>query len=504
MGQFRFFTAGESHGKGLVAIVEGMVADLPLEAEYIDKELKRRQQGYGRGLRMKIEQDEVQIISGIRYGFTIGSPIALYIPNRDWQNWQEKLSVAPLEKEAEPVTYPRPGHADLAGVTKYGLKDIRPIIERASARETAARVAAGAVAKRFLEELGIAIHSHTTAIGHVSCEPFPSSVIAVSRSPEPKLRAEGVAISEGEAKQSHLAQDKPCSERSESIREATSITWQQVEASPVRCADAKLEKEMIAAIDEAKANGDTLGGIFEVIASGVPIGLGSHVSWERRLDGRIAQAIMSINAVKGVEIGSGFALAELKGSQAHDVIEPNPPAVIAVSQSTEPFAPCHSERVSRSPEQSEGEESHGAQDRLREGEESRLAQGKPCSERSESIREEEATKQPPLPWRHATNRAGGIEGGISNGDDIVVKAAVKPIATLANPLPSIDLRSGEAVKAHYERSDICVVPAAGVIAEAMLAIILADACLEKFGGDNLKETLANYHNYLNNTSRLCL
>jgi len=389
MGQFRFFTAGESHGKGLVAIVEGMMADLPLEVGYINKQLERRQQGYGRGSRMKIEEDKAEIMAGVRYGLTTGSPIALFITNRDWQNWQEQLSISPVEKEVEPVTRPRPGHADLAGVTKYGLEDIRPIIERASARETATRVAVGAIARRFLEELGIAIHSHTMAIGR-----------------------------------HHWEQG-----------ETSSIDWQQVEASPVRCAHAKLEKAMMTAIDEAKASGDTLGGIFEVIATGVSIGLGSHVSWDRRLDGRIAQAIMSINAVKGVEIGAGFALAELKGSQAHDVIEPD----------------------SRS-------------------------------------------KAKKLPWRHATNHAGGIEGGISNGEDITVRAAVKPIATLASPLPSIDLRSGEKAKAHYERSDICVVPAAGVIAEAMLAIVLADACLDKFGGDNLKETLANYRNYLSNIS----
>ena len=389
MGQFRFLTGGESHGRGLVAIVEGMVADLSLEVEYINKQLRRRQQGYGRGPRMKIEEDKVEIMAGVRYGLTTGSPIAFFITNRDWQNWQEQLSISPVEKEAEPVTSPRPGHADLAGVTKYGLEDIRPVMERASARETAARVAVGAIARRFLEELSIAINSHTIAIGR-------------------HHREQG---------------------------ETSSIDWQQVETSPARCAHAELEKAMIAAIDEAKANGDTLGGIFEVIATGVPIGLGSHVSWDRRLDGRIAQAIMSINAVKGVEIGAGFALAELKGSQAHDTIELNP--------------------------------------------------------RSEAKG---------LPWRHATNRAGGIEGGISNGEDIIVRAAVKPIATLASPLPSIDLRSGEVAKAHYERSDICVVPAAGVIAEAMLAIILADACLEKFGGDNLKETLANYRNYLSNIS----
>jgi len=389
MNNFRFLTGGESHGKGLVAIVEGMVADLLLEEEYINKELKRRQKGYGRGPRMKIEEDKAEIKAGVRHGFTTGSPIALFITNRDWQNWQEQLSVSPVEKEVEPVTCPRPGHADLAGVTKYGLKDIRPIIERASARETAARVAIGAVARRFLEEFDISIHSHTVAIGR-----------------------------------HHWEQS-----------EASSINWQQVEASPVRCAHAELEKTMMSAIDEAKDSGDTLGGIFEVIASGVPIGLGSHVSWDRRLDGRIAQAIMSINAVKGVEIGAGFALAGLKGSQAHDVIEPSP---------------------------------------------RRKAKG--------------------LPWQHATNRAGGIEGGISNGEDIIVRATVKPIATLANPLPSVDLRSGEKTKAHYERSDICIVPAAGVIAEAMLAVVLTDACLEKFGGDHLKETLANYRNYLSNIS----
>ena len=387
MGQFRFLTGGESHGKGLVAIAEGMVADLPLEEGYINKELRRRQWGYGRGPRMKIEEDRVEIMAGVRYGLTTGSPIALFITNRDWQNWQEQLSICPVQKEAEPVTCPRPGHADLAGVIKYGLQDIRPVMERASARETAARVAVGAIARKLLEELGTVIHSHTVAIG-----------------------------------QHHWERG-----------ETSSIDWEEVEASPVRCANAKLEKAMMAAIDEAKADGDTLGGVFEVIATGVPIALGSHVSWDRRLDGRIGRAMMSINAIKAVEIGAGFALAGLKGSQAHDVIEPNPRG-----------------------------------------------------------------KAKGLPWRHTSNRAGGIEGGMSNGEDIVVKAAVKPIATLASPLPSIDLRSGKKVKAHYERSDICVVPAAGVIGEAMLAIVLADACLEKFGGDNLKETLANYHNYLRN------
>jgi len=419
MGQFRFLTAGESHGKGLVAIVEGMVAGLPLAEDYINKELRRRQQGYGRGARMKIEEDKAEVISGIRYGLTIGSPIALFITNRDWQNWQQQLSVSPVEKEAEPVTHPRPGHADLAGVTKYGLKDIRPVMERASARETAARVAVGAVARRFLEEFGIAVHSRTLAIGHVGCEYF------MSHYSEPSTSCHSERSEE-----SHRAQEEP--------REERTADWQKMESSPVRCADAGLEKAMMTAIDEAKTRGDTLGGVFEVIAVGVPVGLGSHVSWDRRLDGRIAQAIMSINAVKGVEIGAGFALAAVKGSQAHDVIEPSPPSVIA------------------------------------------------------------SEAKQPLPWQHATNRAGGIEGGISNGENIVVRAAVKPIATLVSPLPSIDLRSGEATEAHYERSDICIVPAAGVIGEAMLAIVLADACLEKFGGDNLKETLAHYRYCLGN------
>ena len=389
MERFRFLTAGESHGKGLVAIAEGMVADLSLEEHYINKDLKRRQRGYGRGGRMKIEDDEVEIIAGVRHGLTTGSPVALSITNRDWENWQQELSVSPVDREAEPVTCPRPGHADLAGVMKYGLKDTRPIIERASARETAARVAVGAIARRFLEEFGVEIHSYTAAIGRHRCKPARLG----------------------------------------------SMDWRQVEASPVRCADAKVEGAMVMAIDEAKADGDTLGGVFEVIASGVPIGLGSHVTWDRRLDSRISRAIMSINAVKGVEIGAGFALARLRGSQAHDVIEPNPRG-----------------------------------------------------------------KAKGLPWRHGTNRAGGIEGGMSNGEDIIVRAAVKPIATLASPLSSVDLQSGKKTEAHYERSDVCVVPAAGVIGEAVLAIVLADACLEKFGGDNLRETLANCRSYLRSIS----
>lgn len=381
MGQFRFLTAGESHGKGLVAVIEGMVAGLPIDEDYIAQDLKRRQSGYGRSARMKIEQDKAEIISGVRHGLTIGSPISLLIWNRVWEGWQEIMSVVSVDKEIQPLTSPRPGHADLAGVIKYGIEDIRPILERASARETAARVAVGAVARKFLEEFSITIRSHTISIG--------------------KHRA----------------------------KQLKTIDWQRVEKSPVRCADAGAEKAMTAAIDEAKAEGDTLGGIFEVIAAGVSVGLGSHVQWDLRLDGQIAQAIMSIQAVKGVEIGAGFSAADIKGSKAHDIIE--------TSQ-----------------------------------------------------------KGAPLLWHRATNSAGGTEGGISNGQPIVVRAAVKPIATLGKPLPSVDLQTGKKTEAHYERSDVCVVPAAGVIGEAMLAIVLANAMLTKFGGDHLKETLANYKNYI--------
>jgi len=370
----RFLTAGESHGKGLVVIIEGIPAGLALDEEYIARELARRQKGYGRSARMEIEQDHAEIVSGVRHGLTIGSPVSFLIRNRDWENWKETMSISPAEARVEPVTRPRPGHADLPGVIKYHLDDIRPIMERASARETTARVAVGAVAKRLLEEFGIELHSHTICIG---------GYWAQSTAP---------------------------------------VDWAKVEGSPVRCADSEAEQAMIKAIDEAKQAGDTVGGVFEVIASGVPIGLGSHAHWDRRLDGRIAQAMMSINAVKGVEIGAGFALANLRGSQAHDIIEDL--------------------------------------------------------------------------WHRATNRAGGIEGGMTNGEPIVVRAVLKPIPTLGQPLPSIDLRSGEKTEAHFERSDICRVPSAGVIGEAMLAITLAEAFVEKFGGDHIEETGRNYRSYL--------
>ena len=375
---FCFLTAGESHGKGLVAIIEGVPAGLALDEEYIARDLARRQKGYGRGVRMKIEQDQAEIISGVRHGLTMGSPISLLIWNRDWKNWQEIMSVSPVEKEIEAVTRLRPGHADLAGTMKYNFDDVRPILERASARETASRVAVGAIARKLLDEFGIEIRSHTVCIG------------------------------------GHWA------------KQVEKVDWSKVERSPVRCADSKAEKAMLSAIDKAKKAGDSLGGLFELVANSVPIGLGSHAQWDCRLDGRIAQAIMSINAVKGVEVGAGFAVAEPPGSQVHDIIELD----------------------------------------AKRG------------------------------WHHATNRAGGIEGGMSNGEPIIVRTAVKPIPTMGKPLPSVDLRTGKKVEAHIERSDICVVPAAGVIGEAMLAIVLAEAVLEKFGGDHIDETLRNYRGYL--------
>lgn len=376
----RFLTAGESHGKALVMIVEGMPAGLDLSEDYIAADLARRQKGYGRGRRQKIEQDRAEIISGVRHGKTLGSPIALMIQNRDWVNWTEQMSVAPVDAELEKVTRLRPGHADLAGAVKYDFDEVRPVLERASARETAARVAVGAVCKRLLEEFGMEFHSHVVQIGDVDAV----------------------------------------------VPEA--IDWAAVEESPVRVADKATEEKMVAAIDHARNNGDTLGGVVEGRVSGVPIGLGSHVHWDRKLDGLLAQALMSIHSVKGVEIGGGFGLTRATGSHVHDVIEP-------------------AERWS-----------------------GRM-------------------------WERATNNAGGLEGGITNGQDIVVRVALKPIATLPRSLPTADLATGEEVPAHYERSDVCVVPAAGVIVEAMCAIVLAAAALEKFGGDSLKETLRNWRSY---------
>ena len=380
MTELRFLTAGESHGQALVAILEGIPAGLEITEDYIAADMHRRQGGYGRSRRQQLEVDRAQILGGVRHGLTLGSPIAMLIANRVWDDWQEVMQVGPYDGDPKKVTRLRPGHADLAGAMKYGFDDVRNVLERASARETAARVAVGAVCRRFLEEFGVAIHSHTTSIGDVR------------------------ASFDGEPK------------------------WDVVDEHAVRSADPEAGERMIAAIDAAKEAGDTLGGTFEMWATGVPIGLGSHVQWDRKLDGQLAQAVMSIHATKGVEIGAGFTVAEGPGSEAHDVI--------------------------MQPDRWEGR-----------------------------------------PWRRETNRAGGLEGGMTNGEPVIVRGALKPISTLSRPLPSVDLHTAEPIQAHYERSDVCTVPAAGVIGEAMVAIVLARAALEKFGGDSLAETKRNFEAY---------
>ncbi len=381
MSNFRFLTAGESHGKGLTTVVEGVPAGLELSEDWIAADLVRRQGGYGRGKRQQIEKDRAEITSGVRHGLTIGSPIALWLENKDHNNanWRVRMAVEPVDQEVERVTLLRPGHADLAGTQKYGLDDVRQILERSSARETAARVAAGAVARALLAEIGVEVHSHTVAIGDVVAE---------------------------------------------SIEGSGEIDWEAVERSPVRVADLDAEAHMIAAIDAAKEALDSLGGIFEVRASGLPIGLGAHVQWDRRLDAKIAAAILGINAVKGVEIGPAFENAHKAGSEVHDALLP-------------------------------------------------------------------ASEWQERKWERPTNRAGGIEAGMSNGEDIVVRAALKPISTLPRRLPTADLLTGEAAEAFYERADACVVPAAGVIGEAVLCIVLADSALEKFGGDHIDEFRRN-------------
>ena len=383
----KFLTSGESHGPGLTTIIEGLPAGLPLSAEEIDIHLERRQGGYGRGGRMKIERDRAIIRSGVRHGLTLGSPITLEINNYDWENWRVKMSVEPVEDEAEPVTLARPGHADFAGVIKYGHQDIRNVIERSSARETAARVAVGAVCLALLKQFGVEIHSHVLSIGPV-----------------------GSREGERSAVRQHFAPSY----------------WESVEASPVHCGESELGERMVAHIQECKTRAETCGGVFEVVATGVPIGLGSYSQWDRRLSTKIAQVMMSIPSAKGVEIGNGFESSTLPGSQVHDVI-----------------------RMSES----------GS-------------------------------------WQRLTNNAGGIEGGMSDGQPIVVRVAVKPIASLAHPLPTVDIHTRENVaQGRYERSDVCVVPAAGVVGEAMLAIALTESWLEKFGGDSLAELRANVEAY---------
>ncbi len=415
---FRFLTAGESHGPGLGAILEGLPAGIPVSADAIARDLARRQRGYGRGARMHIEQDRAEILGGVRHGRTLGSPVLLAVRNRDWENWTRVMQVEALSeaeaaelaalaeagnRRATPVTRVRPGHADLAGALKYGTTDVRDVLERASARETTMRVAAGAVCRPFLAALGIDVWSFTAEIGGVAMDPARAT-----------------------------------------------RTREEAEASPLRCPDPEGEDAMIARIDEARSRGDTVGGIFEVVARGVPVGLGSHVHWDRRLDARMAGAVCSIQSVKGVEFGLGFEQTRRFGSEVHDVV-----TGIGIE------AP--------------GDAQSGAEDRA--GPEAQVRR-----------------------WLHSTNRAGGLTGGITNGEPLVVRGAVKPISTLARPLPSADLRTGLPVEtAHYERSDISVVPAAGVIAEAMVLLVLADAVLEKFGGDSLDEVRDNMRRYLERT-----
>jgi len=363
-------TAGESHGPRLTVVIDGLVAGLPLHAPRdIDPDLRRRQGGYGRGGRQKIERDSAAITSGVRGGRTLGSPVTLVVENRDWENWRRPMQIEPRGFRAKRVSRVRPGHADLAGALKFGFDDVRNVLERASARETAARVAAGAVARALLRRLGVEVHSYVRRIGSVDIPP------------------------------------------------TLAVDWAGVEASPVRCPDPGGSLEMVAAIDAAREAGDTVGGVVVVVASGVPAGLGSYTQWDRRLDGLIAQALCSIQSVKAVEIGAGVAAAGLPGSEVHDA-----PRFVA----------------------GEG-------------------------------------------FRHLTNRAGGLTGGVTDGEEVWAQVYFKPISTLLKPLRSVDLLTGEEINAHYERSDICVVPAGGVICEAMLAWVLANAFVEKFGGDTLAD-----------------
>jgi chorismate synthase len=387
----RFLTAGESHGKALISVVDGFPANFELSKEYIDNQLKRRQSGYGRGLRMKIESDEVEIISGVRYGKTLGSPISLMIRNRDWENWKEKMDSKSNSNPAEKITIPRPGHADLVGLIKYGYSDIRNSIERSSARETAARVAAGSIARKFLEHFNITVGSFVESIGGIySSKDFKQKLF------------EDNFLEKYSASKISLMADR----------------------NEVRVLDNIQEEKIIRKIKQAKKKGDTLGGTFFVFATGVPAGLGSFMQYDQRLDSEIAASIISINAVKGVEVGDAFNIADSFGSESHDEI------IFKYNSFT-----------------------------------------------------------------RRTNRAGGIEGGISNGLPIIVKAAMKPIATLMTPIQSVDLKNFKPVDARRERSDFVAVPACSVIAESMLAWILAKFFLLKFGGDSLDETRDNYKNY---------
>jgi chorismate synthase len=388
----RFQTAGESHGQGLIAMLTGLPAGLRIDFEYVNRELKRRQGGYGRGGRMKIETDAAQFLSGVRHGQTIGSPIAILIVNRDWENWKEAMAVEDRPESRakyKPLSPPRPGHADLAGCLKYNFREARYVLERASARETTARVAVGAVAKLFLKSFAVEVASHVVALGEVSLgdDPVPFEAVLALRDREDVMLA---------------------------------------------CVDPATEARMKEEVDRATENRDTVGGTFEIIARGLPPGLGSCAQWDERLDGQLAQAVMSIQAVKAVEIGSGIASAAAMGSNVHDEIG---------------YDRAHSR------------------------------------------------------FTRKTNRAGGLEGGITNGEDLVVRGYLKPISTLRRPLESVDFESKETAKAAYERSDVCVLPAGGVVGEAMVALILARSLLEKFGGDSMEETLRNFGGYLEQIRR---
>ncbi|MFD4658043.1 chorismate synthase [Kitasatospora sp. NPDC058444] len=388
MGTLRWLTAGESHGPALVATLEGLPAGVPVTTAVVADALARRRLGYGRGARMKFEQDEVTFLGGVRHGLTMGSPVAIMVGNTEWPKWEQVMSADPVDPEVlaglarnEALTRPRPGHADLAGMQKYSIDEARPILERASARETAARVALGAVARAYLREVaGIEIVSHVVELAAAKA---PAGVL-----PLPSDEA-------------------------------------RLDADPVRCLDADASKAMVAEIDQAHKDGDTLGGVVEVLAYGVPVGLGSHVHWDRRLDARLAAALMGIQAIKGVEVGDGFELARVPGSKAHDEIVPTPEGV-----------------------------------------------------------------------KRTSGRSGGTEGGLSTGEVLRVRAAMKPIATVPRALQTLDVRTGEPAKAHHQRSDVCAVPAAGIVAEAMVALVLADAVNEKFGGDNVSETRRNVQGYL--------
>jgi chorismate synthase len=384
---FRFNTAGESHGRALVAIVEGLPAGLAVDAEGINRELERRQWGYGRGGRMKIERDRAEILSGVRHGRTLGSPVALQIENKDWKNWTDVMSaesprVEVPEEKMRRVRRPRPGHADLAGGLKYDARDMRDILERASARETAARVACGALARQLLAAFGVELRSHVVQLGGIPSAPLEVDWGGVAAIPED---------------------------------------------APLRCADAAAQEAMVALVDEKRREGDTLGGVFEVVARGVVAGLGSHTSWEAKLDGRLARAVMSIPAVKAVAIGAGVEAASLPGSQVHDEI------------------------------------------------------GYDAGARA---------------FTRPTNRAGGLEGGITNGEELRVRGFLKPISTLRRALRSVDIETKEEQSAAFERSDVTAVPAAGVIGEAMVALTLAEALREKFGGDHLEEMRRNFDSYV--------